>query len=134
MYFKIAWRNMVRNRQVTFLNLIGLSTGLACVIMIYLWVTDELNVNKFNENDNRLYQVLQLTSDGNEVIPNTPGLLAASLSKEMPEVQYSASVIPSTWFSSKGFFSFNEAHIRADGDFVSDEYFKIFPCDFVDGD
>ncbi|HYK46319.1 MAG TPA: hypothetical protein VEV83_14170, partial [Parafilimonas sp.] len=64
-HFKLAWRNLVKNRQVTLLNLIGLSTGLACVILILLWVADEVNINKFNQNDDRLYQVEQVTSDGN---------------------------------------------------------------------
>ncbi|HYK46892.1 MAG TPA: ABC transporter permease, partial [Parafilimonas sp.] len=112
---------------------IGLSTGLACVILILLWVADEVNINKFNQNDDRLYQVEQVTSDGNAAIPNTPGVLAASLKKEMPEVEDAASVIPSTWFSNKGLFSFHDQHIRADAEFVSGDYFKIFPLDFADG-
>ena len=58
-YFKIAWRNLIKNRQFSFLNLSGLSIGLACAILIYLWVSDELNINKFNANDTRLYQVMQ---------------------------------------------------------------------------
>ena len=62
-YFKLAWRNLVKDRQFTFLNLIGLSTGLACAFLIYLWVNDELSVDKFNEKDSQLYQVLK-TSPG----------------------------------------------------------------------
>jgi putative ABC transport system permease protein len=57
-YFKIAWRNLKKDHLFASLNLIGLSTGLACTILIYLWVNDELQVNKFNEKDSRLYQVL----------------------------------------------------------------------------
>src|SRR5215831_3425069 len=132
-YFKVAWRNLAKNRQSTFLNLIGLSTGLACVILIYLWVSAEMSVNKFNEKDKRIYQVMQPVSDGNGAIENTPGLLAVSLAKEMPKVEYAASVIPSTWFSEKGLFSFNDTHIRADAQFVSNDYFKIFSCHFIDG-
>jgi ABC-type antimicrobial peptide transport system permease subunit len=132
-HFKLAWRNLVKNLQFTFLNLIGLSTGLACVILIYLWVSDELNINKFNENDSRLYQVMQPANEGNGAVTNTPGLLASSLSKELPEVEYAAAVIPSTWFSNKGLFSLNNEHIRADGGFVSDNYFNIFSCHFIEG-
>ncbi|HEY2725881.1 MAG TPA: ABC transporter permease, partial [Parafilimonas sp.] len=132
-YFKLAWRNLVKNRQFTFLNLLGLSTGLTCAILIYLWVSDELHVNKFNTNDERIYQVMQPSTDGNGAIENTPGLLADALQKEMPEVEYAASVIPSTWFSNKGLFSLNEEHIRADGGFVSDNFFKIFPRNFIRG-
>ena len=133
-YFKLAWRNLIKNLQFTFLNLIGLSTGLACAVLIYLWVSDEMHINKFNENDSRLYQVMQPATDGNETLENTPGLLASSLAKEMPEVEYAASVIPSTWFSNKGLFSFDNSHIRADAEFVSKDYFNIFSCHFIDGD
>jgi hypothetical protein len=114
-HFKLAWRNLVRNRQFTFLNLLGLSTGLTCTILIYLWVSDELHMNKLSANDERIYQVMQSSTDGNGAIENTPGLLADALQKEMPEVEYAASVIPSTWFSNKGLFSLNDVHIRADG-------------------
>ncbi len=132
-YFKLAWRNLIKNLQFTLLNLIGLSTGLACAILIYLWVSDELHVNKFNNKDNRIYQVMQPSSSGDQAIENTPGLLASSLSKEMPEVEYAASVIPSSWFSNKGLFSFNDTHIRADGGFVSKDFFNIFSCQFIEG-
>lgn len=132
-YFKLAWRNLIRNLRFSFLNLLGLSTGLACAILIYLWVSDELQVNKFNKNDDHIYQVMQPASDGNEAVPNTPGLLADALAKEMPEVEYAASVIPATWFDNKGLFSFNDTHVRADAQFVSKDYFHIFSCPFKEG-
>lgn len=132
-HFKLAWRNLIKNRQFTFLNLLGLSTGLACTILIYLWVSDEMHMNKFSVNDERIYQVMQPSTDGNGAIENTPGLLADALQKEMPEVEYAASVIPSTWFSNKGLFSLNDQHIRADAGFVSDNFFNIFSCHFING-
>ncbi|MEJ7679053.1 MAG: hypothetical protein WKG06_14605 [Segetibacter sp.] len=58
-YFKTTWRNFIKDKQFSFLNLVGLSTGLACVLIIYLWVSDELSIDKFNKNDSRLYQVLK---------------------------------------------------------------------------
>ena len=93
-------------------------------------------VDKFNEKDSQLYQVLPnvTTSHGIETIENTPGLLAEALAKEMPEVEYAASVIPSTWFSNKGLLSFNDTHLRAGGQFVSKDYFNIFSCNFLEGD
>ena len=110
-YFKLGWRNLIKNLKFTLLNLVGLSIGLACAILIYIWINDELQVDKFNKNDSRIYEVMQTARDGNEAINNTPGLLATSLSKEMPEVEYAASVIPSTWFDNKGLFSFDDTLI-----------------------
>jgi putative ABC transport system permease protein len=56
---KIAWRNLIKDRQFTFLNLLGLSTGLACTLLIYLWIQDEYQFDKFHENDARLYQLME---------------------------------------------------------------------------
>jgi putative ABC transport system permease protein len=81
-YFKTAWRSLIKDKQFSFLNLIGLSTGLACVLLIYLWVSDELFIDKFNTNDSRLYQVLKKNTDGTGAIDvgtNTQGLLAKSM-------------------------------------------------------
>jgi putative ABC transport system permease protein len=132
-YFTLAWRNLTKNFRFSVLNLIGLSTGLACAILIYLWVSNELHVNKFSKNDARIYQVMHPSTNGDQASENTPGLLASALVREMPEVEYAAAVIPSSWFSNKGLFSFDESHIRADGQFVSKDYFHIFPCHFVEG-
>lgn len=57
-HLKTTWRNLLRNKQFTFLNLIGLSTGLASAVLIFLWVSDEMQVDKFNEKDSQLYKVL----------------------------------------------------------------------------
>jgi putative ABC transport system permease protein len=83
-YLKFAWRNILKDRQYTFLNLIGLSTGLACSLLIYLWVNDELKVNRFHEKDGRIYQVMvnAQNSNGIETIPQTPSLLADAKMRE----------------------------------------------------
>lgn len=117
----------------TLLNLVGFSVGLACAVLIYLWVSDERSMNTFNEKDNRIYQVMQAVPDGNGALENTPGLLAAALAAEMPEVERAVAVVPPTWFSGKGLFSFGDTHIRADGGFVSEDYFSIFSHPFLEG-
>ena len=89
-HLRLAWRNLLRDRQFTALNLIGLSTGLACSLLIYLWVTDERSVDKFNEKDRQLYQVMSNFKENNGIntSPNTPGLLTHSgLQQEVPEVE-----------------------------------------------
>lgn len=133
---KLALRNIRRHATFSLINILGLSIGLACVLLIYLWVNDELQVDKFNEKDNQLYQVMTNTTTptGIETVENTPGLLAEALSKEMPEVEYAASVIPSAWFSNKGLLSFNDTHLRTDAQFVSKDYFNVFSCNFPEGD
>lgn len=55
-YLKIAWRNLLKDRSFTFLNLAGLSTGLACAILIWLWVSDERRIDKFFQRDSQLFR------------------------------------------------------------------------------
>ena len=54
----IAFRNLKRYKGSFLINLIGLSTGLACSFLIYLWVNDELHFDKFHEKDSQLFQVM----------------------------------------------------------------------------
>lgn len=99
-YFTIAWRTIRKDHPFTLLNLIGLSTGLACTLLIYLWVTDELAMDHFHDKDSRLYQVMDSrhSKDGIHVMEATPALLARTLKEEMPEVEYAAAVLPVSWY------------------------------------
>src|SRR5687767_5905284 len=103
----ITWRNFLRYKSSFFINLAGLSTGLACALLIYLWVNDEIHIDKFHEKDAHLYQVFQNLSIDNtiETIEYTPGLLAKTLAEEIPEVEYATAVIPPYWFSGNGIIS-----------------------------
>jgi putative ABC transport system permease protein len=129
-------RNIRRNKTSFFINLIGLSTGLACALLIYLWVQDELLVDKFHEKDRRLFQVMlnMQGPDGIDTWENTPGLLAQALAEEMPEVEYAAAVIPSDFFKSKGILSFENLQLKANEQYVSNDYFHIFSYRLIQGD
>ncbi len=56
-YFRIGWRNMLRNKGYSFINIGGLATGLAVVMLIGLWINDELSYNKYHSNYNRIARV-----------------------------------------------------------------------------
>lgn len=56
-YLKIAWRNLVKNKIFSFINIAGLATGLACFILIALYVVDELSYDRYNEKASRIYRV-----------------------------------------------------------------------------
>ena len=53
-YFKIAWRNIMRHKAYSALNIAGLSIGMACSILILLWVQNELSYDRFNTNADQL--------------------------------------------------------------------------------
>ena len=88
-YFKIAWRNLVKNKVHSFINIAGLSVGLACSLLILLWVQNELSVDSFHKNGSRLYKVYEREYYKDHIDGNydTPGPLAEELKKVIPEVQ-----------------------------------------------
>ncbi len=86
----ISYRSIVRNKSTFFINLISLSSSIACVLFIYFWINDELNIDKFHEKDTQLYQILEHKNQGNNIItqPYTSGLMAEALKEERTEVEY----------------------------------------------
>ncbi|MGA7722884.1 MAG: ABC transporter permease [Ignavibacteriaceae bacterium] len=131
----IIYRNIKRNKSTFFINLIGLSTGLACALLIYLWVNDELNMDKFNQKDSRLYQVMENAEQNNTIVtgPYTPDLLAETLAKEVPEVEYAAAVTPSFFFG-KIPVSTQDKKFKAVGQFVGKDFFNLFSYHIIEGD
>lgn len=132
----LIYRNIKRFKSTFFINMVGLSTGLACAVLIYLWVSDELSVDKFHQTDGQLYQVMYNLPEGDGRLStggSTPGPLAQALANEMPEVEQATSVIPASWFSPVGILSFKDKRIKAAGQFVGKEYLKLFSWRFVAG-
>ncbi len=88
-YIKIAWRNLFRNKTNSIINITGLSIGLACVILIALFVQDEQQYDKFFSKADRIYQVdLDATMSGQSAyVSNTPPPVGAALKQNFPEVE-----------------------------------------------
>ena len=132
----ITYRSFLRNKSSFLINLTGLSTGLACALLIYLWVGDELSVDKFHEKDSQLYQVMHNRQHPNDILTldHTPSPLAKALVEEMPEVEYAASVNTFfDWFTGPGVISYEDNHIKAKGIFASKDYFDVFSYKLIQG-
>src|SRR5690348_14422116 len=65
-YFKIAWRNLTRNRAYTIINVFGLTLGVACCILIYTLIMHHLSFDNFHNNKDRIYRVVSEYHDGDE--------------------------------------------------------------------
>ncbi len=129
----IIFRKFKRNKSSFFINLIGLSTGLACALLIYLWVNDELNVDKFHEKDSQLFQVMKNTKNAEGRILTfewTPGPLANALAEEMPEVEYA---VPVQFSTKEGILSVGDKHIKAKEQYVGKDHFNIFSYHLIQG-
>ncbi len=90
-YFKTAWRGLLRNRLSSFINLLGLTVGLASVLFIFIWIQNEMSYDAYNKNADRTYRISRefLNPDGSTNIHlATMALPFAPLVKErFPEVE-----------------------------------------------
>jgi hypothetical protein len=96
-YLKVAIRNLLRSKTFSFINILGLSLGMACSLLIFLWVESERSVDNFHANIEHLYSVYQRTyADGKVKAEHaTPALLGDELKKAVPEVMYASGFITS---------------------------------------
>ena len=132
----IIYRNFKRFRSSFLINLIGLSTGLACTVLIYLWVRDEMQVDKFHRNDSRLFEVMEYqknSPDNIRVTYSTPGVLAETLTDEIPGIEYSTVATPSYW-TDPFVLSVGDHKIESRGIYAGKDYFNIFSFDLLEGD
>src|SRR5688500_15977340 len=131
----LIFRNFKRFKTTFLINLIGLSTGLTCTLLIYLWVNDELAMDKFHEKDERLFQVRehQQHSGNVRVTDSTPWLLAEALQDEIPEVDYAVVATPTYWFSRQTLSVENGVPVKANAKYSSPDFFNVFSYDLIAG-
>ena len=84
-YFKTAWRNLLRYKLFSGLNIFGLATGMACSILIFLWVLDELSFDNFNSNADRIFRLTAKVSDVNAAV--VPPALAQAIKTQVPAIK-----------------------------------------------
>ena len=131
----LAYRNFKRHKSTFFINLIGLSCGLACVLIIFLWINDELSFDKYHQHDGRLYQVMVNTKSdkGIQTDKSSPHTLAEVLPLEMPEIEYAAAATPLSFFPAITLSADNKK-IQGTGKFAGKDFFKIFSYHLIEGD
>ena len=66
-YFTIAWRNLIKNKGYSAINIGGLAVGMAVAILIGLWIWDELSYNKYHQNYDRIVRVMQNQNFNGEI-------------------------------------------------------------------
>src|SRR5260221_11956535 len=133
----IIFRGISRFKRTFVINLVGLSVGLASALLIFLWVNDELVVDKFQEKDERLFQLLTNVQQngGWSTMVDTPGPLAQTLADEMPEIEYAAALAPPNWRGFDGFIvTVDKKNIKATGEYAGKDYFNIFSYGLIQGD
>jgi putative ABC transport system permease protein len=130
-YLKVAWRNLVRNKVHTFINIAGLSVGLVCSLLILLWVQNETGIDAFHKNSLRLYQVYERQYYDHKINAQyyTPGVLAAEMKRVIPEVEYATSAN----FNEQHTFKIGDKILKLTGGSADADFFKMFSYPLLQG-
>jgi len=88
-YFKVAIRNLWKNKTFSFINIFGLAIGLSCFLLIAVYVMDELSYDRFHKAANRIYRInSDIRFGGNELkLTQTSDMMGSALKKDYPEVE-----------------------------------------------
>ena len=85
-YIKIAFRNLLRHKAYSFINVTGLAIGMACSILIMLWVQDELGYDRFHKNADNIYRITAVLAELDIKAAVSPTPVAQAFKSEVPEI------------------------------------------------
>lgn len=131
-YLLIILRTFWRNKVFSLINILGLALGMACSIMILLWIHDEMNYDKFHKNLPRLHRIMenQSYSEGKiYTFSATPGPLAPAIVEDYPEIEMAARM---SW-SNGMLINYEDASFYKSGRWVDPEFLEMFTLDILRG-
>ena len=130
-YFKIAFRNLFRNKAFSLINISGLAIGMASAMLIFLWIQNEVSYDQFHEKKNRIYEAWNKAhfSGKLQCWNTTPKILSSVLSKDLPEVEQAVRV---NW-PSNFLFSVGEKRLTVQGNIVDSNFLQVFSFPLVKG-
>jgi ABC-type antimicrobial peptide transport system permease subunit len=130
-YLKSAFQNLWKNKFFSFINVMGLALGLACSLLIMLWIHDEYSVDAFHKNGKQLYSIIERQyRDGKvDAFYGAPGVLADEMKKVLPEVKYATNY---AW-NELSTFEANNKIIKENGNHGGEDFFKMFTYPMLQG-
>jgi putative ABC transport system permease protein len=129
-YLKIAFRNLVRHKGFSFLNITGLAIGMVCTILILFWVQHELSYDRYHKNGKNIYRILQHIQYAEVVTwAINQGPLGPALKEEIPEIEEQARFCFTQWR-----MKYNDQVFVELGGYTDPSLFKMFTIPFVKGD
>ena len=131
-FLKVAWRNIVRGKGFTLINISGLTVGMASAMLILLWVQNELSFDREYANSDRLYQAWNRGHDnvGVTAWQNTPKILGPTLKKDYPEVEAATRI---NWTTSI-LFTAGDKKLNIKGTMADPDFLTMFGFPFLQGD
>ncbi|MEO0556226.1 MAG: ABC transporter permease [Bacteroidota bacterium] len=143
-FIKIAWRNITNQKAFSFINISGLSLGLTCFVLIFLWVNDEMSVDSFhNENIYSAYQIVTANGETHGTYNTSVGYEEERNYIPIAEVEKTVPSIESIVFYATGYelpwghaetFQIGDKKFKLNGSRASEDFFKVFNYPLLVGD
>ena len=122
---------MQKNKLFSSINILGLALGIACSLLIILWVQDEKRIDAFHTNSKYLYSIYERQYYDGKISTNhqSPGLLYVEMKKVLPEVKYAA---PYAW-NDLSTFQAGDKIMKQEGNYSSTDFFTMFSYPLLEG-
>jgi putative ABC transport system permease protein len=142
-YVKTAWRHLTKNKIFTFVNIFGLSAGLASCMLIVLYLNNELSYDSYHQHIKRLYQVggIFVTDGKQDRYPASPAVMARNMKHDFPEIEETARMLTFSFFGeNKTLFQYIHpdgtihSFYETKGSAADNSFFRLFTYRFREGD
>ncbi len=134
-YLKIALRNLLRNKVYSFINIFGLALGVACCLMLTLYIQDELSYDKHHQNLENIYRIVTQfeaeTGFGKQGSSSPP--IAMTLMEELSEVEFATRVLNPPGISQNLIKYEDNIFYETDGLIADSTLFDVFTYEFKEG-
>ncbi|MBD1385002.1 ABC transporter permease [Mucilaginibacter rigui] len=129
-YLKITWRNLLKNKSFTIINIAGLAVGMASAALILFWVQNEASYDQFHEKKDRLYQMYNRSKIEGEIWAwgNTPKPMMAALKQNYPQVEQAARILRANFL-----FTIGDKHLTLPGSFTDPDFLTMFSFPLIHG-
>ncbi|MGN6602434.1 MAG: ABC transporter permease [Ginsengibacter sp.] len=140
-YIKIAWRNLMKNKVFSFINIFGLCAGLVCCMLISLYIINETSYDKYQKNADNIYQLgTEFVGLGNfKKLPNTPAAMGGMMQDAFPEIKQVAR-LTGLYAEDKTLLQYDEKNgnvkslYETKGFLADSTFFRMFTYNFIEGD
>jgi len=129
-YIKIAWRNLLKSKGFTFINIVGLAVGMASAAIILFWIQDELNFDRFYDKQDRLYLAYNRSKVEKEIWAwnTTPKPLAPTFRTSYPEIEDAVRTN-----NAKYLFTVGDKHLNVEGYHTDPGFLNMFSFPVING-
>ncbi|MES2063899.1 MAG: ABC transporter permease [Bacteroidota bacterium] len=129
-YLKITWRNLLKNKSFTAINIVGLAVGMASAALILFWVQNEVSYDQFHAKKDRLYRMYNRSKIEGEIWAwgTTPKPMMATLKQDYPQVEEASRATQANFL-----FTLDNKHLTIPGIFTDPDFLTMFSLPLIEG-